>query len=306
MRILAVQNDANVLELLVQLLIDRPDYDAVAARTTDAARKLLADPAVPSFDCALIDGDIDRGQTLKFVSDLRKRSDMPVLITSIDTDKAALKALFAIGATDVAAKPFEITGLRGRIALLAHALPAGFADVTAPVARQDPLRIIDADSFISAVAFENYSKQLIRYRYGGSCVFGLAINDIAALHHKLSPFAFHCMINDLAAMIDTEAQKAGYLVTYAGDGIFLGMTDLDGRSDTGVLVKAINRALVSDGIYDDQDRPLHVYMSGGHALRLDVGHSAAQTLSEARQSVEKARQAAEGYVAPYVLMDRIA
>lgn len=306
MRILAVQTDANVLELLVQLLIDRPDYDALAARTADAARILLCDPNVPTFDCALVDADIDRARAIEFVAALRGQSDMPILVITTDTDKLTLNAMFAAGATDVATKPFEITGLRGKIALLAHAIPAAPTDIDAPVARHDPLQILDADAFVPLVAFENYSKQLVRHRRAGSCVFGFAINDIAQLHRHLSPFAFHCMITDLATVINTTMRKGNHLLTYAGDGVFLAIADTDSRPHTGAFAKAVTTALLTDNICDDEDMPVQVSLSAGHALRLDGSRSAGEILAQARLSTEKARRAAEGYVPPLVLMDRIA
>ena len=303
MRILAIQTDAYVLELLVQLLIDRTDYDAVAAQTRDAARSLLADSATLPLDCALIDGDIACRETRAFIADLRAQSDMPILVMTTDTSKPELDALFAAGATDVVTKPFEISTLRGKLALLK---PAPVSAETDSVARQTPLPIFGVPGVLPLFSFENYGTQIVRHRHAGSCVFGVALNDISRLHRQLSPFAFHSMITDVADAISTAFAEASCLTTYAGDGVFLCIIDAETGPQTAGLTAAINTELAAAGICDDADLPLRLHLTPGHALRLGTGRSSCVTIAEARQSAERARRTAEGYVAPFVLMDRIA
>lgn len=306
MRILAVQPDANVLELLVHLLMDRPDYDAVAARNLDAATTLLSDPATQPFDCALVNADVDRVQTLQFISNLRAQSDMPVLSMSTETSKPTLDALFTAGVTDVVTKPMEMSVLRGKLALLVQALPEPTDTIDATAARYAALPIFDVRSFVPQFSFENYGKQLVRNRHSGACVFGVALNDIALHHAQLSAFAFHSMIMDVAEIISATSDSGSCLLTYAGDGLFLGITDAGSRLLSPERSDAINAALAAAAICDDADVPLDLTISSGHILRLGMGRSSCETIAEARHSAEKARKDMQNDVAPFVLMDRIA
>jgi CheY-like chemotaxis protein len=314
-RILAVDNDPIVLETLVQLLLQHPGYDVIAALTPDAAREALGQAKKNPFDCILIDGDFAAMGSVALLEDIRGRdgyAQTPILILTAVTDKPHIDAAFAAGTTDYMTKPFAVSTLLGRLATMtapaARPAPAPAPALDAPVCLSAKLKIYDTDRFIALTALENYAKQLSRSALYGSCVFGFAVRDIEMYHSALSPFDFHCMINDVADAISHEMQSCQSLLSYAGDGIFVGIVERDWRPQTERVMNHVNARLAQTDITDGDGHVLDVRVSAGHALRLTwkSGSSVLEALTQARNSAATARIAHGKLRDGFWFMDRIA
>jgi len=314
-RILAVDKDPIVLETLVQLLLQTAGYDVIAALTPEAALEAIAQSKANPFDCFLIDCTFAEVGSIALLEDIRQHdgyAQTPVLILTALTDKPYIDAAFTAGTTDYLTKPFTVSTLLGRLATMT-APAARFAPVPAqafdaPVPLSATLKIFDTDRFIELKALENYAKQLSRGTLYGSSAFGFAIRDIEMYHSALSPFDFHCMINDVADAISADMQHCQSLLSYAGDGIFVGIAEHNWRPQTERVMNHVNARLAGADITDGDGTVLDVRISAGHALRLTwkSGCSVLDALTQARQSAATARVAYGKLRDGFWFMDRSA
>ena len=318
MRILAVDSDPVVIETLVQLILGRAGNDVIAAMTPSAALEVLDNRKIAPFDCILMDIGFAECADHGLLRAVRARpayADVPIMILTARSGKDHIDAAFAAGATDYMTKPFEVNALMGRLTLMAaeqaaaqarKAQPAPAFD--APVALGAKLRIFDAANFIELTALENYAKQLSRGTLYGSAAYAFAIRKIDLLHQSLSPFDFHSMINDVADAIGAEMDDCQTLISYAGNGIFVGIAESNWRPQLDRVMNRVNTRLGAAGLSDGDGQDLNVKVSAGHAVRLawKSGHSVLDALSQARGSADQARIAFEKLRREFWFMDRTA
>ncbi len=118
MRILAVDDESSILELLSKILASFGYSEVVtAANGQDALDKIASDPGV--FDCLLLDIQmpIMNGVTLcEKVRDLPEYRYVPIIMLTAMKEKKYFDAAFEAGATDYVTKPFDFDDLQQRLA----------------------------------------------------------------------------------------------------------------------------------------------------------------------------------------------
>ncbi|MEL6640144.1 MAG: response regulator [Pseudomonadota bacterium] len=318
MRILAVDNDPVVIETLVQLLLAHTEHDVIAALTANAALDVLNNPKVEQFDCILMDiayAEYDGYAFLAKIRELPKYEDTPIMVLTAKSGKAHIDAAFAAGASDYMTKPFEVNALLGRLAILTaepaksqRHLDEDAPAFDAPVDLSTQLRIFDAAHFIELPALENYAKQLSRSTLYGSSAYAFAIREIEHLHASLSPFDFHSMINDVADAIGAEMKSCQTLISYSGDGIFVGIAESNWRPRTEHVMNHVNTRLAAADIENGDGHVLDVRVSAGQAVRLawKSGRSVLDGVAQARTSADQARIAFGKLRNEFWFMDRSA
>lgn len=318
MRILLVDSDPIVIETLVQLILARTNHDVIAALTPSAAREVLKNRKIAPFDCIMMDVAYAEHDDYTLLQDIRRReayAKTPIMVLTGKSGKAHIDAAFAAGATDYMTKPFEVNALLGRLAVLTADMAAPKAQTAqdapafdAPVALGAQLRIFDAQNFIELRALENYAKQLSRSTLYGSSAYAFAIRDIATLHAQLSAFDFHSVVNDVADAIGAEMQGCQTLLSYAGDGIFVGIAEKNWRPQTERVMNCVNTHLGKADLCDGDGRSLDVRVSAGQAVRLawKSGHSVLDALAQAQNSADQARIAFGQLRREFWFMDRSA
>ena len=318
MHILAVDNDPIVIETLVQLLLGNTEHDVMAALTATAALEVLNNQKVEKFDFILMDiayAEYDGHALLTKIRAHPAYEDTPIMVLTSKSGKAHIDAAFAAGASDYMTKPFEVNALLGRLAILAAAQAKPKLDLDQdapafdePVALSTQLRIFDAAHFIDLPALENYAKQLSRGTLYGSSAYAFAIRDIDRLHTALSPFDFHSMINDVADTIGHEMKDCQTLMSYMGDGIFVGIAESNWRPRTEHVMNHVNTRLAAADIENGDGHVLDVRVSAGQAVRLawKSGRSVLDALTQARHSADQARIAFGKLRGEFWFMDRSA
>ncbi len=319
MRILAVDNDPVVIETLVQLLLANTEHEVIAALTAQSALEVIDNPKVADFDCLLMDiafAEYDGYALLTEIRSRRAYEETPIMVLTAKAGKDHIDAAFAAGASDYMNKPFEVNALLGRLAILVAPKaepqpidlnqPAPAFD--APVALSTQLRVFDALNFIDLPALENYAKQLSRATLYGSSAYAFAIRDVEDIHAKLTPFDFHSMINDVADAIGAEMRDCQTLISYAGDGVFVGIAESNWRPRTDHVMNHVNARLAGADIGDGDGQIVNVRVSAGQAVRLSwkSGRSVLDALAQARTSADQARVAFGRLRKEFWFMDRSA
>lgn len=311
MRLLAVDDDPIILELLEHFAETIPDHSLVATASAAEALELMTNAAEP-FDCFLLDIQMPETSGIdlcRILRGMKTYSRTPVLMLTAMSDKIYIDDAFNAGATDYITKPFELSSLRGRLSLVERiaAEQPDFSgkifasNVVKPTSERDelnlrgialqmPLPIADVDGVIEHHAMENYLSQLSSKSLFGSVVLGFAIREVAALHADNSAYDFGCVITDVSEAISDCLLPAQRMVSYAGNGVFLGVVEGATHIDLERLIDQINRYIGAMELCNSDGLPHEVKLSIGEqgCLVWRKGKAALEAMQEASESARKA------------------
>ncbi|MGJ8546232.1 MAG: response regulator [Sulfitobacter sp.] len=316
MKILAVDDDPIILELLSQFMESVGGHELTTAESGFEALALLEANTGPDFDCFLFDiqmPQMDGVELTRKVKAMKRYADSPVMMLTAMSEKRYIDSVFAAGATDYVTKPFEVSELQARLKLLethvskrvvntkkifATETLSSFASdeqINKPVQLHEPLSIYDVENVIDHVALENYVAQLSRGALFGSSVFAFSIRKIDEFHANLSPFEFKSLIADAAEIISDTLQGFQFLMAYAGNGTFLCVTDSGWQPDLDKLKDIVNLGFLRTEIYDNSGNRLRARVVVGKTVRLvwKSGNALMEALADAHTSAEQASIQAE-------------
>lgn len=190
MRILAVDDDPIIVELLAQFIEAVGGHELTTAGSGAEALDLLRGDANATFDCFMLDiqmPGMDGIELTRRIRMMARYADTPVLMLTAMADKRYIDGAFAAGATDYVTKPFEVAELKARLSLVAGmiegrrsrtrkifaASAVGARAGSGAVELHEPISIHDVDNVIEYVAMENYVQQLTRSSLFGSSTLPL-------------------------------------------------------------------------------------------------------------------------------------
>ena len=304
MKILAVDDDPVILDLLTELVTSFGNHEVTTADSPFKALRLLDEDIV--FDCVLLDIQMPLMDGVELCRRIRGREgylQTPILMITAMSEKRFIDAAFTAGATDYFSKPFEISELRARIGLVeglvrerrrtAEMMAAAVRSGSGPRRRITPLTetfpIKEVAGVIEYHALENYIVRLPRNTLFGSYVFALTIRHAEDHYVSLSTDDFENMIVDVSEAISEGLQTGHqYLMAYAGNGTYLCVTEGGTQPDLARLVKEIQHTIRSMDLRSSGDAPIEVRLSPGKSIRLiwRSGQNAISALTEARKSSE--------------------
>lgn len=307
MRILAVDDDPIILELISELLSAFGGHKVDTVGSAHEAIQVATRSSGRAYDCFLLDLQMPGTDGIELCRQLRAAPQYhrtPIIMITAMSDKAYIDRAFYAGASDYVTKPFDITELRFRIQN-AEARMAGGVHLTRkvfavsaktnpnnPANRKpelnDPISIHQVDGVIDYFAFENYVNQLSRSALFGSTVFAFAITGIEALHRECDAADFVCLISDTAEAVSECLQANQFLATYAGNGTFVCVLEDGHRPDMKVLTTEINQYIRELDLRLSDGRALEYYVCPGAAHRLIWcgGRGATEAIFNAYSSAE--------------------
>ncbi|NNE51169.1 MAG: response regulator [Sulfitobacter sp.] len=305
MKILAVDDDPIILELLGEFMALVGQHELTKAQSAHEAIDILRSTDAPRFDCFLFDIQMPGMDGVELTQTLRatKRfADVPILMLTAMAEKRYVDSAFAAGATDYITKPFEIAELTARIRSVEELIARrkarngkvfaaqSVADQTNVIELFEPISIYDVDNVIEYLAMENYIAQLSRSALFGSTTIAFTVREIEAFHTRLSPFEFYSLISDVAEVISDTLQGNQFLMAYAGNGTFVCVTESGWRPDPVRLQDAVNLSLSRTELYDNSGQRLEPRVCAGEAIRLiwKSGDSVMEALATAHASAEAA------------------
>jgi len=203
-------------------------------------------------------------------------------------------------------KPFEMTELKARLSLVERAVD-GLATRTSKVFAakavthhdgrperavqlHEPMAIHDVNNLIEFMALENYVQQLSRSDLFGSICFAFNIRDVEIFHENMSNFEFCSMLSDVGEIISDTLAGCQFLMSYAGGGTFVCITESGWRPDPKLLANNINISLAKTELFDNRGQHINPRICAGKAVRLmwKTNSSVMDALSEAHASAEEA------------------
>ncbi len=284
MRILAVDDDPSILELIPMITANLGFPDVTAVLSGDRALEVLTtSPA--AFDCLLFDiqmPGMDGIELCRHVRALPAYRKTPIIMLTAMTQKDYVDRAFKAGATDYATKPFDITELGARLRIAQELIKARkvvpATDDTnddrllSPVIRHDfdlsdPIQIEGYKDMVDHVALGNYLFQLSRTGAACSQVLAIKIDRIDAIYARASTDEFIYVLSETVEAIRDAFKTIGYLMAYTGNGIFLivsssanPISSLDMETEVQSLLDERNSE------YDNGD-PLDIEVSIGNLVR---------------------------------------
>lgn len=243
MKILAVDDDENIRDLLLASVSSETQHTLMTASSGPEAIRVISGESEP-FDCFLLDIQMPVMNGITLCKKIRKTSGYartPIVMLTAMSQKKYVDQAFAAGATDYVTKPFDFLELFSRIGVaekltneqnranlnnnaiveLQHDLEKSFE-----VSITEPFEIRDVDKVVGYVAFENYTMQLSRIKQIRSYVFAVKIVNVESLHRELSNVAFRQLLADVATVLSRVISDSESLITYRGGGIFLCTTSM--------------------------------------------------------------------------------
>lgn len=312
MKILAVDDDPIILELLAHFIDTLTDHKVVLASCADEAIDVIQANARSPFDCFLLDIQMPGTDGITLAGKIRAMepyTDTPILMLTAMSEKVYIDAAFTAGATDYVTKPFEMSELKARLSLVerafdrrkastgkifaTQAVSPEYNKVTPPINLHEPVAIYDVDNLIDFMALENYIQQLSRNDLFGSTAFAFTIRKIEEFHRTMSPFEFYSVLVDMGEIISDTLGGSQFLMAYAGNGTFICITESGWCPDTRALANSINLTAAKTELFDNQGQRIEPRVCAGEAIKLiwKTSASVMDAISAAHVSAESASAA---------------
>jgi CheY-like chemotaxis protein len=305
MRILAIDDDQFILQLLKEIISHIGEHTLETAESGSEALAIIRD--APAFDCILLDSQMPKMNGVEVCRAVRLidgYDQTPVVMLTAMSEKRYIDAAFLAGATDYINKPFEISDLRVRLGVISSLVaarresgmilsPISSGDqasvASTPLSLYQPFEIRDIEGVVDVVALENYVSKLSRSRLFGSSVFAVSIRRIEQLFMQITPFDFQCMLVDVAEALSDTLGSQNFIAAYAGSGSFVCVVEGSKIYNYPEFTDRLNLAIQRLEMHCSTGAPLRVRVSTGQASRImwQSGTTALDLLSHAVNSAER-------------------
>ena len=304
MKILAVDDDPLILELLVETLRTNGYESISTASRADEAVQMISSAEQP-FDCFLLDVVMPEVDGIELCRWIRKSSlyrSVPVLMITSMSDKRFIDRAFKAGASDYVTKPFEPVELVTRVRLAQRGLEAdrrvsdSGAEIralqaqiddqyNAPLSETVPLE--NVEGLIDYLALENYLLQLSRGSFYATSVIALRIQDVGSIYAKCSSVVFRDILSDVAECALSALKGSDCILSYAGNGIFSGVLGFAETRDLDEVELLINLMIDGLELIDDAGRPLTAHVSIGAPCPVGMLKSGRAAVAQLRRAIEE-------------------
>lgn len=306
MRILAVDDDELILEVLVEAMAANGHEDVATASSAAEACKQI-DNAREPFECFLLDIQMPEVTGIELCRAIRRmpqHASTPIIMVTAMSERQYVNAAFAAGATDYVTKPFDALELGARVGMAerlvqehSRAVSSGAAvdemraelEDQRRVAFSEPLDIAGVDGAIGLVNLENYLLQLSRGGLFATNIFAIKLDEAESLYARCTPSDFRYTLADAAEAIATSVSTREFFISYAGGGVFVAAVhgrEIEGRD---YFEDVANVALYEMDPVDSEGRRLDLRLHFGEPVRVGMlrsGSAAVEALYVAIERIE--------------------
>lgn len=292
MRILVVDDDTIILEILEIFLQSIGYEDAHFARSGGEALSQINFSDVP-YDCILLDISMPRMTGIEMISHVRKIPGyefVPIIMLSALSDRHHIAQAFVAGAWDYITKPFEMFELETRIhgAELRNAemsqLVRGSRTPAAPVEdafkrhcalhrpEDNPEKV--ETGLVNGDVFENFLQRIARPTRNSLAVVMMKIENLSDITRTLRREEAERYLVHLSQHLADEMADLNGIVSYQGDGVFLGLSHSTFDAEEAPLIAAFERgALKTDTSFFPASQHRTIFRLGQVRYR-DLPHDA--------------------------------
>ncbi|MFT7370699.1 MAG: CheY-like chemotaxis protein [Octadecabacter sp.] len=285
MKILAVDDNSITLGLLKMLAARAGFTDILTATSGEVALSMINKGDIV-FDCLLLDISMPAMNGIELCGLVRAiptYNKTPIIMLTAMTDKDNIDSAFIAGATDYATKPFDVVELDARLRSAETVvrntkmeLKKDFKETeqsqSDQTQKQDSdltgeIQIEGIDGLIGYDVFRNYIAQLSRAGLAGSQVIAVKIDQIDTIHAKASTDEFLYALTEVADAISDTIKTNGYMMAYAGNGIFLVVSNKASMESSVKMEAEIQHLLDERGTEYDNSDPLDIEIAIGNPIR---------------------------------------
>ena len=293
MRILAVDDDVVILDLLKRCLTAEHHYDLTCCASSEEALKLIGS-STTHFDCFLLDimlPGIDGIELCERVRENKRYHATPILMITASREANLMERAFFAGATDFISKPLEGIELGARInsaAMLNDSLhrERQAQHSLAELTEKSRLRL-DEEVDLKGTGVSNIlALENALLRIGPGCyamtLFSIDIAGIRGIYRNVSPAQFRALLESVAVAAVAGAEERNCKMAYAGNGCYVGAMIGRERLKTDAMLARINDALAGswDSAATGMETPPKLRMGIITDQRLWSGISASDRLRE--------------------------
>jgi CheY-like chemotaxis protein len=283
LKILAVDDDSFILELIPMILAQVGAHEVALARSGEDALRAL-ESALSPFDCFLIDiqmPEMDGIELCKHIRNLPVYRQVPIIMLTAMTEKSFIDRAFAAGATDYATKPFDVIELKARLGmadrlieakrmaanLQASEKDAAPLDTNLQMVGEDELWINGIETITSLVALGNYLEALSPSGRHSMQVFAIEAFGFASIKVRASSAEHALLLAEIVGAIHVTLQPYGYLMAQAGPGLFVCVTSNPTTLDPEYTESEIQSVLDDKDCVFDHGEPMDVVIAVGNPIK---------------------------------------
>ncbi len=260
MKILAVDDDEHICELLSEAIAAKTSHSVATVTSGPDAIRAIAKAKIP-FDCIILDIQmpIMDGITLaKKIRKTRSYTRTPILMLTAMSQKKYIDAAFEAGATDYITKPFDFLELFTRLTIAERQvaeqleLSASVSEMTAlkrdlifntAHSLSEPIELTGVTQLVGCMAFEKHVLDMPRRQRMRTQAFAAKISTIETAYTSLSAVAFRKLLTDIGSELLSVIAHSDTRVTYKGNGIFAGTLPRSAGYSTSRLETDLNARL---------------------------------------------------------------
>lgn len=239
MKILAVDDDEHICELLTAAVAAKTDHTIVTVTSGPDAIRALSKAKVP-FDCFLLDVQMPILDGITLAKKIRKTKPYartPILMLTAMSQKKYIDAAFEAGASDYVTKPFDFLELFTRINI-AERQVAEQRELSVSMSEKaalkndlifntahslsEPIEITGVTQLVGCMAFEKHVLDMPRRQRMRTQAFALKVTTAESAYTTLSAVAFRQLLTDIGSELMSVLAHDAARVTYRGDGVFIG------------------------------------------------------------------------------------
>ena len=284
MRILAVDDEEFILELLPKILDKIGIQDVTVAASAAAAIEILDNAELP-FDCLILDirmPEMDGIELCKIVRKMPAYFKTPIIMLTAMSEKSFIERAFAAGATDYATKPFDIVELGARVRNAKQLNSARQESYGAAVSQKiEPKQAGNNRSFdlsfaakieyiegvIDYLQLGSYLKQLSRSGLLSTQIFAIKIDQIETIYTSANSSEFLYALTEVADAIAEAVKNDRSLIAYAGDGYFVCVFNSAALVDPREMESDIQNFIYEKDLVFDNGDPFDIEISVGNPMR---------------------------------------
>ena len=288
MKILAVDDDSYILEL-IPLVAEQAGFpDVKTAASGDAALGMLECGDIV-FDCLLVDINMPGMDGIELCArarELEAYRSAPIIMLTAMSERVYMERAFKAGATDYATKPFDVNEMEARLRVARELIVARRAACVArlssdisthPSIKAHAFDISDAifiDGVKDLIGFEsakNYLRQSTRAGLAASQVMAVKIDGVKYIYDRARTEEFIYALSEVALAVIELVRRYGGLISYAGSGLFLVISSSSVQLDSRELESEVQTLLDEKNSEYDDGTPMVLEVSIGNPIQPSFG-----------------------------------
>ncbi|WP_127903925.1 response regulator [Solirhodobacter olei] len=293
MKIMVVDDDELVRELVRDILHMKGYRNVALADSADEAEKLIGQARIP-FDCFFLDIQMPGRDGIELCGWIKSQpayAKAPVVMLTVLSDISYVDRAFAAGAFDYATKPIVKGQIHEKAATIRRLIEGqktlGPQAVPALAEAPRPAGMIDY------LALENYVKRLSLAGLFTRQIFAF---KIVALNHRGLPHAgpqFDRIVDAGARAIIASLAPRDLFLAHAGDGVLLCVARSTGDIELEKIAEDANARFAEARDAADVPHDLEVTICVGHPIRVGQVRSGRTALHSLNLAIRSATRAAQ-------------